>query len=327
MPQLGDDLFLGGNSGQTYMGTGPQSATSVFTGSITTTTLTVNALLSGDPLVVGQYITGSGVTANTYITASTGQNSSGLNTYTLSASTASVSSVTMYAAGNALLNDPSPMSLGVGPLGRVYVWDTIPQTLQAANIAASQTPAAAGSLTLTAGTSAKSVVRSDGTTVIQLDVPRAVSIFLTTGGTPRTYTVSGYDYYGQPMTENILTVANATTSGFKAFHQVSSVSTTGGGSVAAVTVGTTDTLGIPVRIIDAGYLISNVWNNTLDNDAGTFTAAATATATSTTGDVRGTYKPSTASNGSKRLVCAIAVPAIAVGPNATRTGALGVNQA
>ena len=176
MPQFGDDIFLGGNNSQTYMGTGVQSATSVFSATISGTTMTVVAALSGDVLVVGQYITGSSVTANSYITANLGQNSSGQNTYTLSQSSTVSSATTMYAAGNALLGDPSPMSLGVGPLGRVYVWDTIPQTLQAANIAASQTPAAAGNLTLTAGTSAISVTRSNGSTAIQLDVPRAVSI-------------------------------------------------------------------------------------------------------------------------------------------------------
>ena len=178
MPQFSDDLFLG--NGATYMGTGNYAATSVFTGTISSTTLTVQSTQSGDPLVVGQYITGSSVTANSYITAATGQNSSGLNTYTLSQSSTVSSNTTMYAAGNALLGDPSPMPLGVGPLGRTYVWDTIPQTLQAANIAASQTPAAAGSLTLTAGTSATSVVRSNGTTVIQLDVPRALQIVTST---------------------------------------------------------------------------------------------------------------------------------------------------
>jgi hypothetical protein len=50
-------------------------------------------------------------------------------------------------------------------------------------------------------------------------------------------------------------------------------------------------------------------------------------ATSTTGDVRGTYVPSSATNGIKRLVVVIALPGIATGPNATRTGALGVTQA
>ena len=49
-------------------------------------------------------------------------------------------------------------------------------------------------------------------------------------------------------------------------------------------------------------------------------------ATTTTGDVRGTYVPATASDGICRTVMGILLPAIAVGPNATRVGALGVNQ-
>ena len=417
MPQFADDLFLGGLQGQTYMGTGTQAATSVFTGTISTTTLTVVSTQSGDALVVGQYITGSSVTANSYITAATGQNSSGQNTYTLSQSSTVSSNTTMYASGNALLGDPSPMSLGVGPLGRVYVLDTIPQTLQAANIAASQTPAAAGNLTLTAGTSAKSVVRTDGTTVIQVDVPRALQVVsgtavastlagvaitgtggqisytsqtglvtgqrmtisgtlggtgtitgysnpttyiltavtattatltttagaavVTTAGTPTglTYTlgvapqamtVSGYDYYGQPMTEVITSSAAISTAvnGKKAFYQISSIATAGA-TGTTITVGTTDILGLPVRVIDAGYIINASWANTLGANAGTLVNAdMTATATSTTGDVRGTFLPATsATNGSRRLVMAIAVPAIAVGPNATRVGALGVTQA
>ena len=415
MPQFGDDIFLGGNNSQTYMGTGNQSATALISATISSTTLTVVASLSGDPLVVGQYITGSSVTANSYITASTGQNSSGQNTYTLSQSSTVSSATTMYAAGNALLGDPSPMSLGVGPLGRVYVWDTIPQTLQAANIAASQTPAAAGNLTLTAGTSAVSVTRSNGSTAIQLDVPRAVSIttgtaaastlagvaitgtggqisftsqtglvsgqyltisgtlggtgtitgysnpttyqlsavtstaatllttagaaVVTTAGTPTgltytlgvapvTATVSGYDYYGQAMTQTITTSSSVSTAvtGTKAFYQITQIAVSAA-TGTTLTVGTSDVLGLPVRAIDAGYLVSVGWNNTLARDAGTFVSAVTATATSATGDVRGTYLPSSATSGAKRLVMTIAVPAIAVGPNATRTGALGVTQA
>ena len=100
-----------------------------------------------------------------------------------------------------------------------------------------------------------------------------------------------------------------------------------GATGTAVTVGTTDKLGIPVRVIDAGYVVHTGWNNALGDDGGALTVAATATATSITGDVRGTYTPSTASNGIKRLVMTIALPALAVGPNSTRTGALGVTQA
>ena len=323
MPQFSDDLFLGAAQG--YQGTGVYANSTTFTGSIATTVLTVTAMLSGDPIVLGMYVAGTSVTAGSYITAF-GTGTGGTGTYTVSA-TSTATSTTIVGSGNALLGDPSPMELGIGPLGRIYVFDVVPQTLQAANIAASQTPAAAGALTLTAGTSVKSVVRTDGTTVLQLDCPRAVSIFLTTGGTARAYTVAGYDYYGQPMSEVITTVAAATTAGKKAFYQITSVTGAGGGSVTAVTVGTTDVLGLPVRVTDGGYLCHVGWNGSFSVDTGALAVAVTATATTTTGDVRGTFLPSTATNGIKRLVLGIMLPGIAVGPNATRTGAFGVTQA
>ena len=330
MPQFSDDLFLG--TAQGYIGTNNTNAEAVITGSVSGTTMTVTAMNSGDSLVLGQYVNGTGITANSYITAFV-SGAGGTGTYTLSASSSATGSITIYASGNAGLNDPSPMEVGVGPLGREYVWDVIPQTLQAANIAASQTPAAAGSLTLTAGTSAKSVVRTDGTTVIQLDVARAVQLTTASGTitTSRNLTVSGYDYYGQAMTEVIATgttsSAVANVSGKKAFYQISSIAISGALPVA-ITVGTTDVLGFPLRTFDAGYVVRVGWNNTLANDAGTFVVAdMTTPATSTTGDVRGTYVPSSATNGIKRLVAVIALPGIATGPNATRTGALGVTQA
>ena len=332
MPQFSDDLFLG--PAQTYMGTGLNQTEAVITGSISGTTLTVTSMLSGDVISLGQFVGGTGgggVSAGTYITAFvTGAGSTG--TYTVNNSQ-TVTSTTLTLSGDGTLNDPSPMDLGVGPLGRVYLWDCVPQALNTSNIVASQTPSGAGNLTLTAGTSVKSVVRADGTTVLQLNTARALQLTTASGtiSTSRNLTVSGYDYYGQPMTETIATgttsSAVANVAGKKAFYQISSIAINGSLPVA-ITVGTTDVIGLPVRCIDAGYVVKVGWNNTLAQDAGTLTVAdMTNPATSTTGDVRGTYVPSSASNGVKRLVMTIAVPAIAVGPNATRTGALGVTQA
>lgn len=323
MPQFSDDLFLG--SAVTYMGTGLNQTEAVATGSISGTTLTITAILSGDPIQIGQYVGGTGgggVSAGTIITAY-GTATGGVGTYTVNNSQ-TVTSTTLTFSGDSYLADPSQMDLGVGPLGRVYVWDCVPQALQTANIAASQAPAAAGALTLTAGTSARSIVRADGVTVIQLNTPRALQV--NTSTTARAITVSGYDYYGQAMTETItVSVAGTPVNGKKAFYQVASATITG--SATAVTIGTTDILGLPIRCFDAGFIVKVGWNNTLAQDAGTFVAADMATATATTGDVRGTYVPSSASNGVRRLVMTIAVPAIACGPTATRTGALGVTQA
>lgn len=320
MPQYSDDLFLG--SAQTYMGLALRPYTTTFTGSMSGTTLTVTALLQGAPIVAGMYVDGSSVTDGTYITA-LGTGAGGTGTYTINQSV-TASSTTMYAHGNISLDDPSPMDLGVGPVGRVYVWDIIPQAAVTNNIALSQTAAAAGAVTLTAGTSVRSVINASGSTVLQLDCPRAIKVNCST--TARAFTVSGYDYYGQAMTETItVSVAGTAVTGKKAFFQVSGA--TIAGSATAVLIGTSDKLGIPVRVFNAGYIVSVKSNDTLAQDAGTFVAADTATATATTGDVRGTYTPATASDGIVRTVMTISLPGIAVGPTATRVGALGVTQA
>ncbi|NDD54782.1 hypothetical protein EBZ39_13110, partial [bacterium] len=114
--------------------------------------------------------------------------------------------------------------------------------------------------------------------------------------------------------------------GLKAFYLVTSVSVSGA-TGTALTVGTTNVLGCPVRVPNIAYVASVKSNNALAQDGGQFVAADTNTATTTTGDVRGTYTPATASNGIVRTVMGILLPAIAVGPNATRVGALGVTQA
>jgi hypothetical protein len=227
------------------------------------------------------------------------------------------------------LGNPSPMSQGVGPLGRIYVWDVVPLTKQTNNVSVAATYTGAGTAVLAAGTGTTAVTTAAGVAAIQLDCPRAVSITIGTGTIADVaITVTGLDVYGQAMTDVIQTgtTQSTTINGEKAFFQITGVAVAGavGGTVA---VGTSDVLGSPVRITDAGYIARAGWNNTLAEDAGTFVAAVTTTATTTSGDVRGTYVPSSAPNGTRRLVMGILVPAIAAGPNATRVGALGVTQA
>lgn len=237
------------------------------------------------------------------------------------------SSITYMGANtNSALGDPSPMDLGVGPLGRIYVWDTVPAAKVTNNIATAS--AYSGTITLTAGTSATLVTNASGQSVVQLDCPRAVAVTIGAGTiTNRNVTITGYDWYGQSMSEVIATgtTQSTTVNGKKAFYQILSASVSGAVG-ATIALGTTDVLGIPVRVSDAAYVARVGWNNVLAEDAGTFVKADATTATTTTGDVRGTYSPSEATNGAKRLVMGILLPALACGPNSTRTGALGVNQ-
>jgi hypothetical protein len=221
----------------------------------------------------------------------------------------------------------SKQTRGIGPLGRVFVYDVVPAAVATANLAALQTTVGAGSLVLTAGAGVTQVSRPDGTTAYQFDIPRAVSLTSAGNESGVNFTVSGYDIYGQPMTQ-VLAGPNAdTVTTLKAFWQVTSIAVNG--AVATNTsAGSSDVFGLPVICSNAGYIDRAGWNGALAADAGTFVAAdATSPATSATGDVRGTYKPSSASDGVKKLVLGILLPATAVGPQATRAGALGVTQA
>lgn len=228
---------------------------------------------------------------------------------------------------NSNLGDPAPMDLGVGPVGRIYVWDAVPLTKNAANIAAAS--AYSSAITLTAGTGVTSVIRADGVTALQVDVPRALSVTIGAGTiTNRNVTITGYDYYGQAMSEVIATgtTQSTTVNGKKAFYQITAA-TVSGAVGATISLGTTDIFGCPVRFSNKGYLARVGWDNTLAEDAATVVVADATTATTTTGDVRGTVVPSSAADGSKRLVVAVLLTAIQCGPNSTRAGALGVTQA
>jgi len=233
------------------------------------------------------------------------------------------------AGGTGVSAGPSPMETGVGPLGRVYIYDIQPAALAANNLATSQNPTSGGSFTLTAGAGVTAVTLGNGVVGYSLDVPRAVRI-VAAGANTATYLVSGYDVYGQPMSQLLAAPSTSTVTTTKAFKVITSI--TNANATAGtnnLTVGTTDVFGLPVRVLDAAYILNVKWDATLAANAGTFVAAVTTSpATTSTGDVRGTYaQAGNASDGTRRLIVAIAVPAIGCGPNATRIGAFGVTQA
>lgn len=223
--------------------------------------------------------------------------------------------------------NPSPMERGVGPMGRVFVWDVVPAALAANNIAPSQNPASGGSFALTAAAGVTRVTLPDGSFGYVLDVPRAVRI-VAAGANTATYRVNGFDQYGQAMSQDLAAPSTSTVTTLKAFSIVISVvnlnATAGTNNL---TVGTTDVLGVPVRVTDRAYMATVKWDNTLADNAGTLTPAdVISPATRATGDVRGTFLLSSASNGTRRLVAVIALPSLAVSPTATRIDAAGVDQ-
>lgn len=221
---------------------------------------------------------------------------------------------------------PAPMELGVGPMGRVYIWDAVPLTLQTTGLAAAQAVGAAGNLTLTAGTGVTTTTDATGATRYVLDVARCVDVVSANAGdTTQTITFYGYDQYGQAMTNAVTLNGTTRVPSTKAFKQITriAVSASTAGNVSA---GFTDTLGFPVRILSKDYVVAGNFNATAVALSAYTVADATSPATTTTTDVRGRFALPSASDGSKRLVICIAVPGIACGPSATRVGAFGVQQ-
>lgn len=226
------------------------------------------------------------------------------------------------------LGNPSPMESGVGPMGRIFNFDVVPVTLVTNGLATSQNPGSGASFTLTAGAGVTTTVDSFGVTRYVLDTPRCVTI-TAAGANTAQYKVTGYDVYGQLMTFDLAAPSTSTVATTKAFKSIISITNRNAtAGTNGLTCGFNDKLGIPVRVTDAGYIVGLRWAGVITQDGGTFVAAdVTDPATATTTDVRGCYTPSSAANGTRRLIMSIAVPAIGCGPNATRVGAFGVTQA
>jgi hypothetical protein len=217
--------------------------------------------------------------------------------------------------------------IGVGPMGRIFYYDITPLTKEANNIAASQSPGSSA-LTLSAGTGTTAVVDSTGTTRIVFDVARCVSV--TSGGndTGITFLIKGYDIYDQPMSQSLTGAETGAATTTKAFYSVTSIVPSG--SVAStVEAGTSDTFGLPVALTNGVYLAGVKWGTaitSLGNDTGTVVLAVTTAATTTSGDPRGTYAPSSASDGTKQLVFSQITPGSQAGPTATAAAVIGVQQ-
>lgn len=211
-------------------------------------------------------------------------------------------SSSMFICGGAITNPVVGSSGGFGVQNwPSYLLDIVPLTKNATAFAASQSPAA-GSITLTAGTGVTTTVDAFGVTRYVADVARCVTVVSGGNDSGISFLITGYDIYGARMTQLLTGTNGSTATTLKAFKSV--ISVVPNGSVAStVTVGTSDTFGVPVQVSDKGYIDVQNWANTTAIDSGTFTVSdQTTPATNLTGDVRGTYVPSSASNGLRRLV-------------------------
>jgi hypothetical protein len=168
---------------------------------------------------------------------------------------------------------------------------------------------------------------SSGNTMISLyDPTKAIArnVRITCSGDDHlgTFLVQGYDLYGFAMSETIAGVTTAVASGKKAFKFISSITPGGTVSSTALTVGTGDVFGFPIRVNTVSY--ANVWwagsmavtATTPFGTASLFTFAdTTSPATSTTGDPRGTIYVGTAtpSNATRALLVSVSLDASTFG--------------
>lgn len=117
-------------------------------------------------------------------------------------------------------------------------------------------------------------------------------------------TVTGTDIYGNTVVES--SASGTSFTGVKAFARVTSV--TFNANVTGATVGTGTVLGLPVFLTGAGYITRELQDGALAT-AGTAVGGLRGSAsTATSADVRGTYAPNSAPNGSRSYQLIIAVP-------------------
>lgn len=108
----------------------------------------------------------------------------------------------------------------------------------------------------------------------------------------RVITVTGYDYLGQKMVENLTFSTTTVQNSKKAFAWLESISFAASSDTSTVNVGWTNLFGIPYT---GDSMVAEIKNSAVAANAGTFVAGlvSTTVANATSADSRGTYLPST----------------------------------
>lgn len=184
-------------------------------------------------------------------------------------------------------HNPEPGTLDRVTRATVYRIDLgTPLALSAAALRAAAAVAGAGALALIAGTTT-------------LDVPRNLTFLSSGNDSGITFAILGKDVFGTVMNETV-TGGNATTAnGKKAFKTITSI-TASGAAAANVSVGFGNVLGLPVFLPSTNNIVKEIQDEAAPS-AGTAVAglARNTKATATTADVRGTYVPNAAPDGTK----------------------------
>lgn len=143
---------------------------------------------------------------------------------------------------------------------------------------------------------------------MSFDVPRNV-IFTSSGNdTGVVFTITGTDFFGQSMSEAVTGANAGVAAGVKAFYKILTISNSAA-AAGTVSIGVGNVLGLPRWVPSSGHIVKELMN-WASATAGTFVAGLSSltTSTTTTADVRGTYVPNSAPDGSKAYVLIVALP-------------------
>jgi hypothetical protein len=189
---------------------------------------------------------------------------------------------------------------GLPRIGIVQADFGTPALGDADGYAVAQAVAGAGNLTLNGALVVAGVGIADVTRVVQ-------AVSANVGDTTQTLTVTGTDQYGEALTEDLALNGTTPVIGTKAFKQVTQIAISAA-TAGNVSAGTEDLLGLPFAIGSAGDAIAANENNVYVDPANIVAADTTSPATALTGDIRGTFNPTVALNGST-VVKLLYVPA------------------
>lgn len=260
---------------------------------------------------------------------------------------------------NAGTSATAPQLIGWMDPGCYPVLDLVPAALNAQALAANQVPTSGTALTLVAssgngvvvptsaqvmfaaGTTVPTTARyvQAATTYIKFGygkqqtwaydastlVERCLTVTSAGNDSGATMALTGLDQYGYLIHQTV-TMANigavTTTKGFKVLLSAVPTGTLSGSNVS---IGTSDTIGLPFYASQQSQLYG-YWNNAILYGLGTFTAGVTTTSTALTGDTAGTWTFPNASDGTKRLTLWMRPSASAMATSGINVGLTGVFQ-
>jgi len=198
-----------------------------------------------------------------------------------------------YAAGiSKWLRDGQPIT---APFR--YDWDNVaPRAGKTTGLLNKQTIKTVGTLTM------NGTFISNG--VMTMDVPRTVTLGVSTILTSGTFLFYGTDYYNEPLSEEIgITTTDITVNGKKAFKTVTCIAAKNTITSGTVSVGFSNIFGLPFACAGAWDVLAAWADTTAQTVDGTKVTAAdtTSPATTKTGDARGTFAVTTTPDGSKKF--------------------------